>query len=160
MNPPFPGYDDMEELRQWLDNRENPCGHIGAYAEFPTSNPTLHFAHYRCYTCGEKAGFAPRPQTKEEAKKRRPSLKLTRLDEDRCIVCLANRMEANLLGRTLEAHHLIDRALLIEAGYPPDELKHLAWACSNPCHQIVTALRLGTASALTMAGAFGVSDDG
>jgi hypothetical protein len=159
VNEPFPGYDDIPALREWLLRHENKCGHIGVVAALPATNP-VHLAPLECEICGGNEGWLPKPRTKDEVKKRRPSLKLRRLDEDRCIVCNANRMEAQLLGRTLVAHHLIDRALLIEAGYPPDELKHLAWACSNPCHPIVTAQRLATAAALTMAGAFGAPNDG
>lgn len=82
-----------------------------------------------------------------------------RLDEDRCHVCGATRMEAQILGRTLQAHHLIDRTLLIDAGVSPDDLKYLAWVCSQQCHPVITALRQATGSALTMAGASGAETE-
>lgn len=158
MNEPFPGYENVDVLNGWLRHHENVCGHVGAMFVGPLANP-MHFARLECLVCGAKTGFLPRPRSKQEQKTRRPRLPIVRLDEDRCHVCGANRMEAQILGRTLEPHHLIDRARLVDAGYPPDDPKYIAWICSQGCHPIVTALRQATGTALTMAGAFGANPE-
>jgi len=158
MSEPFPGYDDIAAVKDWLDNHENNCGHVGAIGLLPSGNISA-FGKLECIICGAGVGYLPKPHTTQEQKARRPRRTLPRLDEDRCHLCLATRMQAQILGRTLVAHHLIDRALLIEAGVYPDDLKYLAWVCSQACHPIITAMRQATGAALTMAGAFPSGDD-
>jgi hypothetical protein len=157
MNEPFPGYDDIAALGEWLDHHENKCGHTGLVFIGPEDDSSK-FARLNCVYCGAYEDWMPKPRTKQEQKTRRPRRVLRRLDEDRCLICSATRMEAGLLGRTLVAHHMIDRALLIDAGYAPDELVYLSWACSQPCHPMITALRQATGSALTMKAVFPPSD--
>jgi hypothetical protein len=117
------------------------CGYRGLRFEGPAEGP--HFAVLLCsnpdpFLNNGKIGFLRFPGTPASRRRARP---IKRLDEDRCHVCLATRTETEMLGRTLEAHHLIDRAGLVEAGVDPDDLKYLAWVCSTPCHAIITALR-------------------
>lgn len=154
MKDPFPGYDDHDVLRDWILNHENRCGHKGVI--FKGLARGENFAGLMCLVCGHRDDWLPWPRSKKEQKARRlPSRRFTRLDEDRCQVCLATRVEVQLLGLTLEPHHLIDRSLLIDAGLAPDELKHLAWMCSAD-HPIVTARRQAVGRTLTMLHMLGV----
>lgn len=98
---------------------------------------------------------AQKPRSVAAQKKHRPNLRVTKLDEDRCQVCNITRAEAGLIGRIFVEHHLIDRAALIEGGFPPDVQRFLGWACSDPCHATLTTMRRSTARALTQVYAIG-----
>lgn len=107
------------------------CGEYGFAFHGPAQSP--HFATYECQSCGFQP-WMPKPRTIAEQKSRRPTRGYDQFDDDRCVHCSGTRAELARLGRQLQDGHIIDRAILIEAGLPPDEPDNHKWIC-NHCHE-------------------------
>jgi hypothetical protein len=133
----LPRYDgDVDRLtREALAYVCPRCGETGISFHGPGEGP--HYAAWECDHCGSHLGWAQKPDTPQT---RRRSRLPAKLDEDRCCICGGTRAELAALGVQLQAHHLTDRAMLVDAGVDPDDLKHLAWICGDD-HQVVTAQR-------------------
>lgn len=141
MSRPFLDYDDHDSYRTAFDDWLCPCGERGAYATTPGQPP--HYATVNCRACDRWLGWLPWPtRSRAEEKANRPRLRRVKLDDDYCDLCLRTR-DRLPDGVTLEVRHAMDRAVLVDAGRPPDEPDNLGWICSSPCKGIELALRAG-----------------
>lgn len=148
-------YDDHDAFRASL--AMYPCRYCtGSGVEFHGPGASDHYAAFICTWCGKSVGWMPWPPTlqKRDTSRRRSRTPI-KLDENRCHVCGRNHAQVSAAGTSLQAHHLIDRAALVDAGVDPDDLKYLAWICANPCHTIVTALRKSFGTYASLIYAFG-----
>lgn len=133
--------DDLmrEQLRERLNQKQCPtCPNSVNMFEGPATGP--HYARIICGDCGAWLDWLPWPKDYAEQKKNRPAVRVTRLDEDRCVICLRTRLQVEALGQQLHAHHLDDRASLVEGGYAPDIKERMAWLCSQD-HEFVSMTR-------------------
>lgn len=119
----------------WWDNLMCPkCGEQGVDGHIPAKAP--HFAVFDCRNpwC-DFQNWVPKPRTVTEQKRKRRYSRAPQTDNDCCDCCGLNRAELKLIGRQLEDTHRIDRAELIEAGLPADDLQNRRPKC-NHCHAI------------------------